>query len=83
MYVFMHFFLIFEKVALVRKIFKDLSAHSFSKGNTIDKATFLQYFPLPGMMGERLFAVFDRDGSGTIVLFIQVDILHCPMSIIF
>ena len=48
------------------KIFNDLSDHSQTKGNTIDKATFLKYFPLPGMMGERLFAVFDRDNSGNI-----------------
>ena len=55
------------KVVLVRKLFKDLSARSFPKGNnTIDKATFLQYFPLPGMMGEQLFSVFDRDNSDTI-----------------
>eukprot|EP00127_Corallochytrium_limacisporum_P000796 Clim_evm82s25 gene=Clim_evmTU82s25 len=28
--------------------------------NTLDKETFLQYVPLPGMLGERLFKVFDR-----------------------
>ena len=27
---------------------------------------FPRYFPLPGIMGERLFHVFDRDGSGAI-----------------
>jgi len=32
----------------------------------VDKTTFLKYFPLPGMMGERLFSVFDRDNSGAI-----------------
>jgi len=51
------------KVALVRSIFKNLTEASVG-GRTIDKATFLQYFPLPGIMGERLYAVFDRDHSG-------------------
>lgn len=52
------------KVALVRSIFKNLTEASVSEKKTIDKATFLEYFPLPGIMGERLYAVFDRDSSG-------------------
>jgi len=54
------------KVALVRSIFKNLTEHSTTPGKTVDKTTFLKYFPLPGMMGERLFSVFDRDNSGAI-----------------
>ena len=54
------------KVTLCRGIFKNLTEHSNSPGKTIDKVTFLKYFPLPGMMGERLFKVFDRDDSGGI-----------------
>ena len=30
---------------------------------TIDKFTFSKYFPLPGLFGERLFAVFDEDNQ--------------------
>ena len=51
---------------LCRNIHKNLSEHSVSPGKTVDKVTFLKYFPLPGMMGERLFTVFDRDNSGGI-----------------
>mmetsp|Transcript_10531 Transcript_10531/g.19374 ORF Transcript_10531/g.19374 Transcript_10531/m.19374 type:complete len:943 (+) Transcript_10531:35-2863(+) len=51
------------KVSLVRSIFTNLTEASVSPGK-IDKATFLEYFPLPGIMGERFFTVFDRDGSG-------------------
>eukprot|EP00397_Hematodinium_sp_SG-2012_P002308 GEMP01002314.1.p1 GENE.GEMP01002314.1~~GEMP01002314.1.p1 ORF type:complete len:865 (+),score=115.34 GEMP01002314.1:73-2667(+) len=54
------------KVALVRSIFRNLTEHSTTPGKTVDKTTFLKYFPLPGMMGERLFSVFDRDNSGAI-----------------
>merc|ERR1719456_1678582 len=55
-------------MALVRNLFQSLSEHSSqgSEARTIDKTTFLRFFPLPGMMGERLFAVFDRDNSGAI-----------------
>lgn len=51
------------KVNLVRSIFKNLTEASVSPGK-IDKATFMEYFPLPGIMGERLFTGFDRDASG-------------------
>ena len=54
------------KVTLVRNIFKELTDSSTTPGKTIDKTAFLKYFPLPGMMGERLFAVFDRDGGGSV-----------------
>lgn len=37
-----------------------------SKGATVDKATFLRVFPLPGILGERLFTLFDIDKSGVI-----------------
>eukprot|EP00808_Paulinella_micropora_P004952 g2499.t1 len=53
---------------LLQDVFKDLNARSIGVSSTqeIDKASFLQCFKLPGMMGERLFAVFDRSGKGTI-----------------
>ena len=37
-----------------------------SKGPTVDKGTFLKVFPLPGILGERLFTLFDVDGSGVL-----------------
>ena len=33
---------------------------------TIDKDTFLKFIPLPGMLGERLFRVCDRDHDNAI-----------------
>lgn len=49
----------FEKweLGLLEKMFEDLSHRS--PGKNIDKLTFLHLFNLPGMVGERLFAVFD------------------------
>jgi Ca2+-binding EF-hand superfamily protein len=32
----------------------------------MDKATFLRFFSMPGMLGERLFQVFDRRQNGVI-----------------
>ncbi|CEM02918.1 unnamed protein product [Vitrella brassicaformis CCMP3155] len=48
-------------LSVLKSIFKELASHSRSKNQTVDKETFLRYFPLPGMLGERLFAVFDKD----------------------
>jgi calcium/calmodulin-dependent protein kinase I len=55
-----------SKVPRIRQIFDELKRQSSTSGERVDKATFLRYFPLPGMMGERLFTVFDRDGNGSI-----------------
>jgi len=46
------------------KSFKDLAQRS--PGNTIDKETFLRFFPLPGLHGERLFKAFDHKNAGVI-----------------
>lgn len=56
----------FEKteVSVLEQTFKDLAARS--KGTTIDKATFLRIFNLPGMLGERLFHVFARKQNNSI-----------------
>eukprot|EP01135_Chromosphaera_perkinsii_P004002 Nk52_evm15s266 gene=Nk52_evmTU15s266 len=37
-------------------------------GSFIDKDAFLQWLPLPGVLGERVFAVFDSDQDGVISL---------------
>ena len=55
-----------SKVPRIKQIFDELKRQSSTSGERVDKASFLRYFPLPGMMGERLFAVFDRDGNGSI-----------------
>ena len=52
-----------SKVPRIRQIFDELKRQSSTSGERVDKASFLRYFPLPGMMGERLFAVFDRDNN--------------------
>ena len=45
-----------------------LDLASRSPGKTIDKLTFLKVFKVPGMLGERLFAAFDRKDNGVIDL---------------
>ena len=37
-----------------------------SPDDTIAKDTFLNFFDLPGVVGERLFEVFDRKNNGVI-----------------
>ena len=43
-----------------------LDLASRSPGKTVDKIAFLKMFNLPGMLGERLFAAFDRKSNGVI-----------------
>ncbi|DAZ97558.1 TPA: hypothetical protein N0F65_005530 [Lagenidium giganteum] len=53
-----------EEIQLLRETFKGLA---YSKnGYAVDKETFLKCFPMPGLLGERLFEVIDKDGSGLI-----------------
>lgn len=42
-----------------KDIFKDLVAQSDDKAKGINKVTFLTYTNLPGMIGDRFFAVLD------------------------
>ncbi|CAN0296694.1 unnamed protein product, partial [Discosporangium mesarthrocarpum] len=53
------------EIKVIKETFKDL-CHINGESTRIDKETFLQYLPLPGLLGERLFAVFDKKGSGEI-----------------
>ena len=53
-----------NELEMVRGTFKDLALRS--PGRVIDKATFLRFFPLPGLLGERLFKVFDRKNTGAV-----------------
>lgn len=49
---------------VLKFLHKDLASRSDSVG--INKETFLQYFNLPGLWGERLFRYFDMNGSNYI-----------------
>lgn len=53
-----------DEVHVLKKTWQDLADRSNGKG--IDKDTFLQYFPLNGLLGERLFAQFDKRHCGFI-----------------
>lgn len=53
-----------DEIFILKKTWEDLAERSNGKG--IDKETFLQYFPLSGLLGERLFAQFDTKGNGYI-----------------
>ena len=55
-----------EEVRALKTAFKDLALRS--PGKTVDKATFLLFFPLPGLHGERLFSVFDYKNQGVLDL---------------
>lgn len=53
-----------DEIHVLRKTWQDLADRSNGKG--IDKETFLQYFPLNGLLGERLFAQFDTKKTASI-----------------
>jgi hypothetical protein len=42
-----------------KDIYKDLSSRSDDKVKGINKITLLDYFGLPGVLAERIFAVLD------------------------
>ena len=60
------------ELSYIDKIFKELSYHTDEGENLIRKPTWLNRdtfaskFSLPDVLGECLFAVFDRDQNGTI-----------------
>lgn len=47
-----------------KDIYKDLCSRSDDKSKGINKISFLDYSQLPGLLAERLFAVFDVDHDG-------------------
>lgn len=53
-----------DEICILEKTWQDLADRGNGKG--IDKETFLQYFPLNGLLGERLFAQFDHKKTGYI-----------------
>ena len=50
-----------DEIHVLRMTWQDLADRSGEEG--INKETFLQYFPLGGLLGERLFAQFDVAGN--------------------
>lgn len=55
-----------DELHILKKTWEDLAVRNDDKG--IDKEIFLQYFPLTGLLGDRLFAQFDVKGNGLIDL---------------
>ena len=51
-----------------KDIYKDLASRSENPNKGIEKFTILQYCELPGVYGDRFFAILDTDGSGFIEL---------------
>ncbi len=56
----------FDKCELkvIKETFKDLCSLSGDEKYRVDKETFLKYFPIPGLIGERLFVIFDKKNEG-------------------
>jgi len=53
-----------SELEILNKLFKDLAKRS--PGKTMDRSTFFQVFPMPGMHAESLFDLFDLDKNGVI-----------------
>jgi Ca2+-binding EF-hand superfamily protein len=53
-----------DEIHVLKKTWQDLADRTGGKG--IDKETFLQYFPLNGLLGDRLFAQFDAKKTGLV-----------------
>ena len=53
-----------DELHVLKQTWQDLADRNEGKG--IDKDTFLKYFPLNGLMGERLFSQFDIKNNGLI-----------------
>merc|ERR1712130_133006 len=54
-----------KEVSVLNAIFKDLASRT-KYTTTMDKSSFLKFFNFPSLMGERLFAVFDKNHDGEI-----------------
>ena len=55
-----------EEMWVLHKTWEDMAERNDGRG--IDKETFLQYFPLNGLLGERMFVSFDKKKTGFIDL---------------
>ena len=52
----------------LKQVWKDLSGRTAGAKDGVDKITFQKYYELPGLISERLFAVFDSSGNGYLSL---------------
>ena len=55
-------------VLYLKEVWIDLSQRSFKNIKGINKFTFTSYYPLPGIIADRLFAVLDKSKNGYIEL---------------
>jgi|LauGreSBDMM110SN_4_FD.fasta_scaffold336809_1 Ca2+-binding EF-hand superfamily protein len=53
-----------DEIEVLEKTWRDMAERNNGKG--VDKETFLQYFPLNGLLGERLFAQFNKSSTDLI-----------------
>jgi Ca2+-binding EF-hand superfamily protein len=53
-----------DELCILQKTWQDLADRTNGRG--IDKETFLQYFPVTGLLGERFFVQFDQKSNGVI-----------------
>ena len=56
-----------SETALLVRAFEDMAGRSSTRMvKAMDKTSFLKLFKLPGLLGERLFAVFDANQNGSV-----------------
>ena len=55
-------------ILYIKSIWKDLAQRSENAEKGINKLTFIQYYNLPGIISDRLFAVFDENKNGYLSL---------------
>lgn len=78
-------------IPYLEHIFKTLSFKSASPANGMSKITFLKYANLPGIIGERLFTISDRNKDGflnfvefmTPIMKINSDEISIKMKLVF
>ncbi|CAK4075239.1 unnamed protein product [Aphanomyces euteiches] len=52
------------EIHLLREVFRGITQATGDKA--VDKENFLKIFPMPGLLGERLFTLFDKNASNSI-----------------
>ena len=55
-----------DELTILERTWIDLAERSPDPHKGVNKETFLQYMPLNGLLGDRLFEVFDTSGDGYI-----------------
>jgi serine/threonine protein kinase/Ca2+-binding EF-hand superfamily protein len=65
-----------DELFILKQTWADMAERNDGRG--IDKDTFLQYFPVNGLLGERMFVSFDTKGTG----FIDLDDFVIALAVI-